>query len=171
MNSTSTFARTDPRPSDDDGGDFAPPTPPPSPPKPSAKDATVAALEQLVGTNISVRVTDVNDKARRVAVLCFSILRPPPCDSSTGRSIARVSFRLTDERRPIFRPTFHHSQKIVVSERALVQDVGAKALKPGDVARGAVMSMSDFGAFVEILPDDARCVLSHTGPHTTASAW
>ena len=43
-----------------------------------------------------------------------------------------------------------NDKKIVVSERALVQERGVKKLKPGVRAAAQVVSLSDFGAFVEL---------------------
>jgi len=43
-----------------------------------------------------------------------------------------------------------NDKKIVVSERALVQERGVKRLKPGVRASAQVVSLSDFGAFVEL---------------------
>ena len=49
-----------------------------------------------------------------------------------------------------------NDKKIVVSERALVQERGVKRLKPGVRASAQVVSLSDFGAFVELSQDDPQ---------------
>ena len=62
-------------------------------------------------------------------------------------------------------------KKIVVSERALVQDRGAKALKVGVRASGRVVSLSDFGAFVELSEDDPQAPRLEGLIHISELSW
>ena len=62
-------------------------------------------------------------------------------------------------------------KQIVVSERALVQEEGAKALKPGDTCRGTIVSLSDFGAFVEIKEDDKKAPRLEGLIHISELSW
>ena len=62
-------------------------------------------------------------------------------------------------------------KKIVVSERALVQEQGAKNLKVGVRASGRVVSMSDFGAFVELSEDDPQAPRLEGLIHISELSW
>lgn len=62
-------------------------------------------------------------------------------------------------------------KKIVVSERALAQDRGAKALKVGVQVTGRVVSMSDFGAFIELSEDDPQAPRLEGLIHISELSW
>ena len=62
-------------------------------------------------------------------------------------------------------------KKIVVSERALAQDQGAKALKVGVRASGRIVSLSDFGAFVELSEDDPQAPRLEGLIHISELSW
>ena len=61
--------------------------------------------------------------------------------------------------------------KIVVSERALAQERGAKALEVGVRASGAIVSLSDFGAFVELSEDDPQAPRMEGLIHISELSW
>ena len=64
-----------------------------------------------------------------------------------------------------------NDKKIVVSERALVQERGVKKLKPGVRAAAQVVSLSDFGAFVELSQDDPQAPRLEGLIHISELSW
>ena len=64
-----------------------------------------------------------------------------------------------------------NDKKIVVSERALVQERGVKRLKPGVRASAQVVSLSDFGAFVELSQDDPQAPRLEGLIHISELSW
>ena len=63
------------------------------------------------------------------------------------------------------------SSKIVVSERRLAQTRGASALAIGASASGVVVSLSDFGAFVELSEDDPQAPRLEGLIHISELSW
>jgi predicted RNA-binding protein with RPS1 domain len=63
------------------------------------------------------------------------------------------------------------SSKIVVSERLLAQSRGASALAVGASASGVVVSLSDFGAFVELSEDDPQAPRLEGLIHISELSW
>jgi predicted RNA-binding protein with RPS1 domain len=61
--------------------------------------------------------------------------------------------------------------KIVVSERALAQERGAKALEVGVRVSGVIVSLSDFGAFVELSEDDPQAPRMEGLIHISELSW
>lgn len=63
------------------------------------------------------------------------------------------------------------SSKIVVSERRLARTRGASALAIGASASGVVVSLSDFGAFVELSEDDPQAPRLEGLIHISELSW
>lgn len=61
--------------------------------------------------------------------------------------------------------------KIVVSERALAQERGAKSLEAGVRCAGVIVSLSDFGAFVELSEDDPQAPRMEGLIHISELSW
>jgi predicted RNA-binding protein with RPS1 domain len=61
--------------------------------------------------------------------------------------------------------------KIVVSERALAQERGASKLETGVRCAGIIVSLSDFGAFVELSEEDPRAPRVEGLIHISELSW
>ena len=101
-----------------------------------------------------------------------SVDEPPPAAKGDGQKDATVAALESQVGKTIaVRVTAVENSKIVVSERALAMERGAGALQPGVRASGVVVSLSDFGAFVELSEDDPQAPRLEGLIHISELSW
>lgn len=101
-----------------------------------------------------------------------SVDEPAPAAKGDGQKDATVAALESQVGKTIaVRVTAVENSKIVVSERALAMERGAGALQPGVRASGVVVSLSDFGAFVELSEDDPQAPRLEGLIHISELSW
>ena len=101
-----------------------------------------------------------------------SVDEPAPAARGDGQKDATVAALESQVGKTIaVRVTAVENSKIVVSERALAMERGAGALQPGVRASGVVVSLSDFGAFVELSEDDPQAPRLEGLIHISELSW
>ena len=101
-----------------------------------------------------------------------SVDKPAPAAKGDGQKDATVAALESQVGKSIaVRVTSVGNSKVVVSERALAMERGAGALQPGVRATGIVVSLSDFGAFVELSEDDPQAPRLEGLIHISELSW